>query len=638
MNYLICLLICFCAGARANAQSEPLAALTAPDSLREGANSVVVSYDYDVEVTSKSTAELHYRKVVTLLNAKAAAESRLVDFYDGDSKITSFEMATYDAFGRETFRSRKSDIVDQRYDDNMSFQLDTWLKIVEAPCGSYPCTVVTEVAKKLSDHSAVNSLPTWAPVGREQSLLTARLRVTVPAGNEVLFENRRINDPVVASGEKTTTYEWSLSNIVAQSTEPLCPPVSETLPYVRTVLADFQIEGYNGSFRSWKEYGKFRRDIMEGRDVLPAALATEVHETVDGVADEREKIDRLYRLMQQRCRYVSIQIGLGGWQPFSAEFVEQNRYGDCKALTNYMYAMLKEVGIESYPVTIYWGDNPEYNPHKGFTTPASNHMILYVPSQQMYLECTSNDAPTGYLGEGKDDRMAMWITPEGGQLERTPALQPGEHGHIRTVRLDVQEDNSMAFSLEGNWFGAEQESFRSVGSYFGNGKDQREWLHRNNFLPDVSGGDYTFDVLADEPVVRLNYKTVLPGRVRSFGSRRFVSVNPFPQSWVPDPVDDRRLPVVFSRPRMLVDTVHLSFPNGLEIESGLLTEPLVYEHPAGEYRAEMRAGENSVTWIRTLLLRSVSLPAEAYADFRQFFIDLGKAESVQLVLREQRTK
>ena len=632
------LLLFFCAGAQVMAQSPAVANASLNDSLLQGAHSIILNEEITYEVHSPRSVTQREERSVMILDKRHQHEQTVYAWYDNESKVTDFEVRVTDLLGNQTSRVRRSDVQDERYTSDGTFVDDTYVKYVEVQCESYPCIVTSIIERKLTDFSATLRTPRWFPVHYDQALLQATYTAHVPLDNNILFDTQGIGEPNIETSGKRKTYTWKLSNVNAQCAEPLGPAYTEVMPHLFITLENFRIDEYSGSYRDWNSFGHFINDIMDGRDVLPEALAVEVHETVAGATTRRDTIDRLYRLMQKRCRYVSIQLGIGGWQPFPADFVEENRYGDCKALSNYMGAMLKEVGIESYPVLIYRDDRPRYDVREDYAISSFNHMVLYVPSEDMYLECTSTDEPTGYLSDDKEDRNVVWITPEGGRLVRTPKLEPGDHGHVRTVRLRLREDNSVGFSLEGSWFGADQETFRSVGSYFGDGKDQRKWLHRNDFLPDVSGGEYTFDVHRDEPVVDLHYETVLPHRVRAFGSRRFVSVNPFPRNWVPDPVEDRQLPVVYSDPRMLVDTVHLHYPNGLEIESGLLSEPVVYEHPVGEYRAEMRAGENSVTWIRTLRLNSVTLPAEDYEDFRQFFIDLGKAEGLQLVLKEQRTK
>ena len=638
MNKLTRWLICLCAGAQVNAQSPLPANAPLNDSFFAGAHSVTLNEAVTYEVHSPRSVTQREERSIMILDQHHQRYQTVVAVYDDESKVTDFEVSATDGSGKETFRVRRSDVRDERYTANGTFVDDTYVKYVEVPCKSYPCVVTSVIERKLTDFTATLQTPRWYPVDYDQALIQATYTAVVPLNNNILFDFRGLDDPQVRSDGKTRTYTWTLRTRKALRAEPLSPSASEALPHLFITLENFRIDAYAGSYRDWNTFGRFMNDIMEGRDVLPVPLAVEVRETAARATTRRDTIDRLYRLMQKRCRYVGIQLGIGGWQPFSAAYVEDNRYGDCKALSNYMGAMLKEVGIESYPVLIDRGDRPRYDVREDYAIASFNHMVLYVPSEDMYLECTSTDDPTGYLGDDKEDRNVIWITPEGGRLHRTPVLQPGEHGHVRAVGLELREDNTVAITLDGSWFGAEQETLRSVGSYFADGKDQRDWLHRNGFLPDVSGGAFTFEVRPDEPVVNLHYRSVLPGRVRSIGSRRFVGLNLFPESWVPDPVQDRQLPVVFSSPRMLVDTVHLSYPNGLEIESGLLAAPLVYEHPAGEYRAEMRSGENSITWIRTLYLRSVNLPAEAYADFRQFFIDLGKADGLQLVLKEQRTK
>ena len=61
--------------------------------------------------------------------------------------------------------------------------------------------------------------------------------------------------------------------------------------------------------------------------------------------------------MQSRTRYASIQLGIGGYKPAPAMEVSEKGYGDCKGLTNYMSALLKEAGITSYYTWVKSGAN-----------------------------------------------------------------------------------------------------------------------------------------------------------------------------------------------------------------------------------------------------------------------------------------
>ncbi len=627
------------AGTQVQGQKLESHELGAPDSLK-GGSSVVVSYDVEYRVTSLNSATLSYRKVINLPSAhEAEHENQLYEFYDDDSKIINFKAAAYDASGAQTYRAKNSDINDSRFTSQSSFYEDNRVKHVEVPCASYPCTLVFEVEKKVADFSYVAGLPHWQPVHRGQSLVEASFTAYVPTSNELLYRSNLLPDPEVSTVGEEKVYRWAISNLPVQTRASTAPAESATLPYLRLAVADFEIEGYRGSYRSWADFGTFIAQIMEGRDQLPARLATEVREIAAQVDTEREQIDRLYQFMQQRMRYVSIQLGIGGWQPFAADYVEQNRFGDCKALSNYMGAMLSEVGIASYPVLINWSELPDYPVSESFTTSAFNHMVLYVPSQDMYLECTSNDAPTGYLGEEKQDRNALWITPEGGKLMRTPKLEPSENGHARTVNLTLDPSGQTEIDLHATYYGGAQELFRMLVAEIPDPRNQIKWLHERELLPDVSGTDYAFTPHAERPEVTMTYRTSVGNYVRKMGKRMFVPVNGyFAYHQIPDNDPDRALPIVTTKTRFLVDTVNLELPAELEFESGggeLLT---AFSHPAGEYQARTIPTEHGLRWIRTLKLLPVELPKEAYADYRQFFVDVSKADRLQVVVRERRTK
>ena len=637
-NYLRTLLLVVAASTCGPAQDAALSVLRVPDSLQTG-NSVVISSDEWLEVTDLHTAVYGYRQVVSLLDEREAHANVHTVFYDGDSKITTFNASSYDRFGNRMARVKSADIADRRYTSEVSFYEDNRYQQVTVPCPQYPCTVVVEVEKKVADFSMIAGLPHWRPQQREQGVLQSSFTVRVPQDNELLYEGHQLREPVISQDGRNRQYRWEVNHLVPQKDEPYAPSALATLPYLRIALADFAIEGYRGSYRNWKDFGTFIHSIMDGRDVLPPRLQAEVREVVAGATTDYERVDRLYRFMQQRMRYVSIQLGIGGWQPFSADYVEQNRFGDCKALSNYMGALLKEVGIPSYPVLINWNDAQSYPVTEDFTSSAFNHMVLYVPSEEMYLECTSHTAPTGYLGEGKQDRNVLWITPEGGELHRTPSFEPSEHGHTRTVTVQLAADGATELDITASFYGGAQELFRSLTDAIPSQRDQLDWLHRNGYLPDVSGTDYQMTLHAATPRADVRYTTRVNDYGRAMGSRRFVPINPYyQQDWVPAAEEDRQLPVETYETRFLVDTVNLRLPAGYEIESGLVDQPIVYTHAAGEYRAVMRPTEDGLQWIRTLKRVPVRLAPSAYDGFRQFHLDVAAADRAQIVIREKRTK
>src|SRR6185436_1398426 len=129
--------------------------------------------------------------------------------------------------------------------------------------------------------------------------------------------------------------------------------------YPQIVLAPnkFSYYGYEGDLTSWKSFGIWLNTLYNGQDVLPADRQQFFKELVKDAQNDREKARLIYDYLQKNFRYVSIQLGIGGFRPFSADFTEKKKYGDCKALSNVMQAMLATVGIKAYSAIINAGNN-----------------------------------------------------------------------------------------------------------------------------------------------------------------------------------------------------------------------------------------------------------------------------------------
>lgn len=81
---------------------------------------------------------------------------------------------------------------------------------------------------------------------------------------------------------------------------------------------------------SWQNFGKFIVSLYAGKDVLPEAVKAKVLDLTQGLKSDPEKVAALYKYMQQNSRYISIQLGMGGWQPLDATYVAEKNTGIVK--------------------------------------------------------------------------------------------------------------------------------------------------------------------------------------------------------------------------------------------------------------------------------------------------------------------
>ena len=640
MRQLVIVFAALLAGLSVHGQVPEYSFLTLPPDLPKATHEVIREHELRYEMADAGHGSIYERQVVTILREEGRGYEQLAAFYDKDSKVREFYLAAYDQFGQEIDVVKKGKAEDYLYNDRVSFLADDRVMVAKVYCTSYPCTVVRETRKDVAN-SNLMGFPAWSPQRYNAATVKSSFTVVLPSDNDLLYQLNRLPEPTKTSEGGFDTYHWSVSDLPVVLAEPYAPPYTDALPYARIVPRRVEIEGRTVDYSDWQGFAAFNAGLYRDRQELPAALRAEVHELTDGLTSDREKITALYKFMQERMRYVGIQLGIGGWQPFPADYVEENRFGDCKALTNYLMAMLAEAGVASNPVVIYWGDQ-QYRPKKDFATNTFNHVLLYAPSEDMYMECTSNLSPAGYLGSGKYDRNALLLTETGGDLVRMPPALPETHGITRTSRITLDTDGNATVNLHAEYRGSEQENLRRFHQEAGGNESKlRESLHARDYLPDVTGTHFELSIDPDRPVVTLDYETTRPRYARKMGSRMFIPLaaalaSPVP---VPDPVDERHLPVDFDEVGRYTDEVLLDLPDNLRLESGADGETTTLENEIGTYVSTItNNGDGTLTWSRTLTLRKAQLPAAEYDAMRKFLVEANKQEGIRVVAKVEKTK
>jgi len=116
--------------------------------------------------------------------------------------------------------------------------------------------------------------------------------------------------------------------------------------------------------------------------------------------------------MQAKTHYISVQLGIGGIQPFLASDVDKQNYGDCKALVNYTQALLKAVDIDSYYCIVQSGRAYKVDLLKDFPSMQGNHIILCLPfkNDTTWADCTQPNHPFWLFGRfyGRPYRISLY--------------------------------------------------------------------------------------------------------------------------------------------------------------------------------------------------------------------------------------
>jgi uncharacterized protein DUF3857/transglutaminase superfamily protein len=105
-------------------------------------------------------------------------------------------------------------------------------------------------------------------------------------------------------------------------------------------------------FKSWTALSQRFSGLFTEAATLRAAspLKQEAARIAAQQGGSLERARAALKLVQQQVRYIYIGLDGGNFRPASAEDTWQRRYGDCKAKTTLLLALLGELGIQAEPV------------------------------------------------------------------------------------------------------------------------------------------------------------------------------------------------------------------------------------------------------------------------------------------------
>ncbi|HMI78400.1 MAG TPA: DUF3857 domain-containing protein, partial [Ferruginibacter sp.] len=315
-----------------HAQLNIYSALTIPDSLKKDANMVIRDENIRLSIKDKNTARYEVHQVITILNEQA---KRYLSFVQYSSKfwvLDDAEIKTFDLLGNKKNTWSQKDMHTGKYGDELVPEGKYTFFEVNAP--SYPITVEFNYTIK---YKGILGLPGYILHPPWRSVQHSVFEVEVPTDLGIRYKLLNTNNqPEITHSGNKDTYRWEQKDLTSFKLEKHSGSPGNYLPQILLAPNKFQLDDYDGDMTSWKNFGIWINDLYANVSSLREEKKQFYRDMVKNAASDKEKAAILYAYMQNNMRYVSIQLGIGGWRPFPAGFVEEKKYGDCKALSNYL--------------------------------------------------------------------------------------------------------------------------------------------------------------------------------------------------------------------------------------------------------------------------------------------------------------
>jgi hypothetical protein len=619
-------------------QKNEYAALLIPQDLKENANAVVRNNSIEITIEDFDKMLVVKREVVTVLNKLGNVDARMAEGYDNDTKITKLSAKIYNAFGKEIKKYKKRDFLDVSAVPGGTLYSDSRLKYVDYTPVSYPYTVVFE-----SEYSTTTTgfIPWWQPInGYYVSVEKSSYKINNL--KKIPWRSKKTNFKKfdIKATESETEITFSIENQAGYKYENAAVHYREILPKAILTLNNFSLKGVAGQYKNWKEFGFWMHSrLLVGRDFLePATIAT-IKDLVKDAVGPLEKAKLVYAFMQNKTRYISVQVGIGGWEPIPASQVDKVGYGDCKGLTNYTKALLDAAGVTSYYTIVYADEKRDID--KDFSSIQGNHAILNIPNaagskeKNIWLECTSQTMPFGFLGDFTEDRNVLVVTPEGGIIKRTTSYKDAQNLQETSAEIQLKKDGSLTAALNILSRGLQYDDKQGYDSLtedelFKNYKTN-VWSYNNNLEIETA----TLNNNKKTIIFKENLEVSINNYATINDTEYLFRINVFNKnSYVPKRYRKRKLPLKIYRGYKDKDSYKITIPDGYVL--GILPEEKEIITKFGTYKVCFKKIDaTSFQYDKTVSITEGTYAVEDYKTYRSFRRRMAKYENLRIALTKK---
>ena len=225
---------------------------------------------------------------------------------------------------------------------------------------------------------------------------------------------------VQTNADGALTHRWEVVNVPQMFDEPAMPPYEMVLQRL-----------WVGTLPDWSAVSKWYWELS--RPHL-AATTPEMRETVSqliaGTHTDLEKTKAVFYHVSKKIRYMGLtpEKDRPGFEPHDVGLTFSKKYGVCRDKAALLVAMLREAGLQAYPVLINVGTrlDPEV------ASPNFNHAIVGVElGKENYLLMDPTDENTRDFLPAHDCNQSYLVCRAEGEKLRISPVHPPEENLMR---------------------------------------------------------------------------------------------------------------------------------------------------------------------------------------------------------------
>lgn len=600
------------------------------DDLKKDAHKIIVDRTESVDIINQNIFRNTSSETILILDKEGVKSVDLSLYYDKLRKIKSLETKIYNAGGELIKTFREKDFSDASIADGFSIFTDDRIKYINLEHYQYPFFIKFDYE---IEQANTISIPSFTPIQNVgDKILNASFTLRFPEGFTINKLENNIDEYKIKTEKKTTELRYEAQNLFAPEYEELNTRYIDLLPIVRFGNEKLSLGNVKGSISSWNDFGTwYFQNFLEGLDGLSEATVLKMRALTQHAKSDIEKAKIIFDYVQNNTRYISVQVGLGGWRPFPATEVDKLGYGDCKALTNYTKALLSCVGVTSYYTIIHASANV-VDINEKIISLQGNHAILTIPSTEgnVFLECTSQKIPFGYLGTSTDNRKALVIKPDGAYFVKTYSGKEDKNVLSANFQVDLRNKQrvktNIVFDNKGSFynsiFGMDVNNKKEVDSYL---KNVFASLKNMVIVDYKSTNDKEHFVFQEEIKLESDFIG------SKMGNDYLLTVSPFLDLVnKPKTYKTRKTPFSIQRGKTYEIMTEFLIPEGYSVSQ--MPEVKMVETKFGLHNLDIEYKENKIIVKEKFILKAGDYSKDDYTLYQKFVTDVRSNNNSKFII------